>query len=175
MPVWVNPSDVVAAQLITTSVMNDDIFDNLRALHDPPTALGTLDEGSEYTTTSTSFADIDATSGKFAQTIVTGGGDVLIGAVLTLTGSTTANLNLNVHDSVAGADLAANDGLCKQVIGTGGSEVVTFLFLHRSVAAGSHTYKLRWKVSTGTVTMNVGGDTSNQRDVHPQFWVREIS
>ena len=49
--------------------------DNFRALKDPPSADYVLNEGSDYTTTSTSFVDVDATN--LALSITTKGGDVL--------------------------------------------------------------------------------------------------
>ncbi len=51
---------------------------------------------------------------------------------------------------------------------------VCFVRLVTGLSAGSHSFKLRWKTSAATATLLAGAGTSG-KDVHPQFWVREIS
>ncbi|MGB1284983.1 MAG: hypothetical protein ACPG7F_00500 [Aggregatilineales bacterium] len=126
------------------------------------TAAYEADEGSNYTTTSTSFVDVDGTN--FAHTItVPASGKVLVGFAGGI--SATARVKLNV--SAAGSDVAGDDGIFTvQASNVNGS----FAYLCTGLTAGSREFKLRWKVNSGTGTIYAGaglGDFDN----HPQFWV----
>jgi len=46
-------------ELVTASMLNVGLRDNLNALKAPPTAQRVLDQAADYTTTSTSFVDVD--------------------------------------------------------------------------------------------------------------------
>lgn len=154
--------------LVTVAEFNEQIRDNMLALKDPPTDLYDADEGADYTTTSTSFADIDATN--LALTITTTGGDVLI----TFTGATInsgGNTLFDVHESVANARLGGDDGITRA---PGSGVPLAIAYWVQGLAAGSHTFKLQWRVNAGTATLYAGAGTSNA-DIHPQFAVREVS
>jgi hypothetical protein len=145
--------------------MNVHIRDNLLALKAPPTSSYVLNQGADYTTTSTSFVDLDATN--LALTITTTGGDVLIGFygyVYNATGSTFFDVLLD------GVRVAGDDGLLRT---STAAFPFSCAYLKVSLAAGSHTFKLQWKVNTGTTTLYAGAGTASN-DVHPQFWVREV-
>jgi hypothetical protein len=164
---WTDPKTWQTGEALTASDMNTHIKDNLNALKAPPTEHYECDEASDYTTTSTSFVDVDATS--LSLTIVTTGGDVLIGFCGFFQQS-AAVVFLDVHESVGNARLAGDDGIARP---GNGFEFVSFIWLATGLDAGSHTFKLQWKVSAGTGTLYAGaGGTS--LDLHPQFWVREI-
>ena len=126
------------------------------------------DEASDYTTTSTSFVDVDGTN--LALTIITNGGPVLVhfhGMFYT----NGARMWLDVD--VDGTRTAGDDG----IIGAWQTAnfTVTFSRLITGLSAGEHTFTLQWKViSGGTAKLYAGAGTSNA-DVHPQFWVREVS
>ena len=73
---WTTPKTWADDELVTANVMNTHVRDNLNALKAPPTARYELNRTSDYTTTSTSFVDVDGT--KLALTITTSGGDVMV-------------------------------------------------------------------------------------------------
>ncbi len=50
----------------------------------------------------------------------------------------------------------------------------SFFKLIQGLSAGVHTFKLQWKVNSGTATLLAGSGTANG-DIHPQFFVREVS
>lgn len=75
---WTTPK-TWAAEPLTSSDLNTYVRDNQNHLKNrlDNNAEHTANEGSDYTTTSTSFVDVDATN--FSHTITTNGGAVLIG------------------------------------------------------------------------------------------------
>ena len=165
---WVSPKSWAVNELLTASNMNIHLRDNLGALKDPPTDYYDFNEGADYTTTSATFADIDATD--LALTITTTGGDVFVHFHGLVKNSTTERTYFDVD--VDGARTAGDDGITLQ--GGTDTESISFTRLIAGLSAGAHTFKLQWKVSGGTATLYAGAGTANF-DVHPQFWVRELS
>ena len=75
---WTTPKTWTVDEVVGASDMNTHLRDNLVALKDPPSAIydgGTL----THTTTSSTFADVDAVNLKLSVTIT--GDTVLIGFV----------------------------------------------------------------------------------------------
>lgn len=164
---WTTPKTWTSEPL-TSLDLNTQLRDNLEALKDPPTASYTLNETSNYTTTSTAFVDIDAT--RLALTITTSGGDVMAhfhGVI----GAAAGRVNLDLD--VDGVRHAGDDGLTRLDTITA---PVSFTRLIRGLSAGTHTFRLQWRVSSGAnATLYAGAGTAPQFDLHPQFWVREVS
>ena len=160
---------------LVASDLNTHLRDNMEALKDPPSAQNIADEASQYTTTSASFVDIDATEGKFQHTIETNGGDVMIWAMLSLEHNQTSQIWFEVD--VDGSPLGGDDGIHTIACHTAGKRAgvwATILVFATGLAAGEHTFKLQWKTNSGTVTLYAGDGTSNE-DVHSVFGVREVS
>ena len=157
---WTTPKTWAVDELVTASDLNTHIRDNLNALKVPPTDHYELNEGSDYTTSSTSFVDVDATN--LALTITTTGGDVLVH----FHGYTVNQgyFDLAVDGSRAGGD----DGCIRFTTGP-----VSFTRLITGLAAGEHVFKLQWKTVGAALTLYAGTGTAGY-DLHPQFWVREI-
>ena len=169
---WTTPRTWVTGEVLTATDLNTHLRDNLDALKAPPTAHNELDESSNYTTTSVTFVDIDATN--LSLTIETTGGDVLVGFVGSVMHSTSGAVVLLDLD-VDGSRLADDDGfLGVRPTNSSTSGNVSFVYLVTGLSAGSHTFKLQWRVTGGTATMHNGAGTANA-DVHPQFWAREVS
>ena len=119
-------------------------------------------------TTSTEFVDVDAA--KLSLALTTNGGDVLVGFTGTVlssqaTGATFLNL------AVDGVDYIADDGIYRSAAikaGSQGHVPISFVILVTDLAAGSHTFKLRWKTTVNnTASMEVVR-------LHPQFWAKEL-
>ena len=149
-------------ELVTANVMNTDVRDNLNALKAPPTARYELNEASDYTTTSTSFVDVDGT--KLALTITTSGGDVMVH----FHGTMDSYVLLDI--AVDGVRVGGDDGIVRAQ----NLDDVSFTRLIAGLSAGEHTFKLQWKVPSGTGKLYAGAGTSGF-DIHPQFWAREMS
>ena len=172
---WTAPTTRTTGELITAAIWNTDVVDNLDALKAPPSSDSILDLGGDLTTTSTSFADVDATN--LSETIVTTGGDVMVHFHGTVKGS--AGFRLYFEIDMDGSAVAGDDGIALEGVHTDatflpGLKTVTFTRLITSVSPGSHTFKLQWKVSSGTAILYAGAGTANY-DVHPQFWAREAT
>jgi hypothetical protein len=169
---WTAPTTRSTGELITASIWNTDIVDNLVVLKDPETQSYILNEGADYTTTSTSFVDIDAGTGantKLRLDPTTQGGDLIVHFEGTFyQASAITGIDLLVDGSRLGGD----DGL---LVAYHGLRVPTALTrLLTGLAATTHTIKMQWKVVSGTATLYAGAGTGNY-DCHPQFWTREIS
>jgi len=168
--IWSPPRSWSTGELVSASLLNSHLRDNLEFLKTPPTALYTLNESSDYTTTSTSFVNIDGT--KLSLTITTAGGDVLVGfcgCILESAGSVFFDVEVDTVRT------AGDDGLC--VVSPSSSTQrlnASFFKLIQGLSAGVHTFKLQWRVNGGTGTLFAGAGTSNG-DIHPQFFVREVS
>lgn len=167
--VWTAPKTWVVGELVTAALLNAHMRDNLEFLKTPPTALYTLNESSDYNTTSTSYVNVDNT--KLALTITTAGGDVFIG----FSGSITASGSLNAFFDIEidGVRNGGDDGLIAQGAAASARQNVTFFKLVQGLSAGSHTFKLQWKTSANTLTLYSGAGTASG-DIHPQFFVREF-
>lgn len=157
--------------LSSAADFNEQIRDNLLALKQPPTAHYEANESSDYNTFSTTYANIDS---DWSFTVTTHGGDVLIG--LAAVASTIGAFAL-LDVVVDGTRIANNTsgGIRRIELSSGGN--VSFLRWIRGLSAGSHTFTLQWKHSSGGVnsaTMRAGSGLAAQ-DVHPRFWVREVS
>jgi hypothetical protein len=107
-------------------------------------------EGSNYTTASTSFVDVDATD--LSITITTGARRALIVANCVVSHSTSARVDLDVD--LDGARLGQTLGLAStRMTATGILHSLAICHLTAVLTAASHTFKLQWKVDTGTGTM----------------------
>lgn len=167
---WVSPRTWTTGETVTSTIMNAHVRDQLTALKTPASFYYKANEVSDYTTTSTSFADVDATN--LAATFTTGGGMVLVGFHGSFAASTNP-LILCLDLLVDGASWGGDDGIVTTNIQGTTEGWCGFVVLLTGLSAASHTVKLRWKTTTGTMTMFAGAGTSGF-DVHPQFWGLEI-
>lgn len=176
---WTTPQNWTSTPF-TASNLNTQIRDNFLALKDPPSAIYDANEGTDLSLASTSWADVDATEGKFQQTLTTNGGAIMV--CLNASFGASAALVFYLDVMVDGVPygvttLGAGDGLLAtrmEAVGTAIDAQVFFFRILQNIAAGSHIFKLRYKVNTGTATLYRGAGTANA-DIIPQFFVREIS
>lgn len=170
---WTTPATWSVDQLVTATLMNTHIRDNLNALKAPPTDVQDVNEGADYTTTSTSFVDIDSAGDPDLNlTIETGGGDVLVTFYGTFA---NAGGHINLDFTVDGVKHGGDDGLLRSASTALGHKNLTFAVWVQGLSAASHTFKMQWKVDAGTATMYAGAGTGTGLDVHSQFAVREVS
>lgn len=163
---WTSPRTWVNDEPLTADQLNTHLRDNLNALKSPPSASVLLDEPSDYITTATSFVDIDPA--RLGLTLTTSGGDLLVGFFgVVVISSYYAFFNL----AVDGVAVAGDDGL---TAATPNQDSVSFVYLLSGLAAGVHTIRLQWCVSGSSARLYAGAGTAS-RDLHPQFWAREVS
>jgi hypothetical protein len=166
----------VDGERLTLHDMNTFLHDNLEALRNPPTAVYiTNGRSTNYSTSSTSFVDVDSTN--MALTITTtgtpGGGvsAVFIGFCGTVYGAAQIYFRVLEDGNAIGED----DGIVVVDAITLGSGVRPVSFLYPiNTDAGEHTYKLQWRVASGTGELMAHVGTSG-RDCVAQFWVRELT
>lgn len=169
---WQAPRTWTIGELVTKSILDENVRNNLEFLRTPPSSFGSLNLGADIAFTSTSFAVIDGTN--LAKTITTQGGDVLVWA--TLSGLATGALVAFLAVEIDGVRYDADDGYCVQGIGAGARQVLSYLQVipAASLSNASHTFKLMAKVSASTLTFFTGAGTGSG-DVHAQMGVREFS
>ncbi|MBZ0280169.1 MAG: hypothetical protein K8L97_05480 [Anaerolineae bacterium] len=169
--IWSTPKTWNTGEPLTAADLNAHLRDNLEYLKDKPSNSYLANELSDYSTTSTSFVNIDAT--RFSFNLTTKGEDVLIGFFGSFNQNNASHaiyLDVLVDSNRLGND----DGLLVfYPNSTAVRGVMSFVYLLRGLAAGAHTIRLQWKVSGGTVTLHAGAGTASY-DVHPEFWVKEI-
>ncbi len=173
---FTTPKTYATGESLTAAELNQYQRDNIVALKDPPTDSHIVNEGSDYTTTSTSFVVIDSTD--LSLQITTTGGDVVIAFNGTVRQATSgATVHFEVFKDTDGGGfvaIAGEDGMAlTQATTTNANNTVAINWLLTGLAAGIHTFRLYWKVSAGTATL-WAGTGSGDKDIHTNFWIREI-
>ena len=150
---WTTPK-TWASEPLTSIDLNTYIRDNQNYLQDRVDSSDATAQyirvSSDYTTTSTSLVDVDATN--LAHSITTIGGDVLA------TFAGYANVNSSGSDMYLAVDV---DGTPYTIVktksqGSGHIFNVSFSYVFAGLAAGSHDFTLQWRVSGNTGTLYAG-------------------
>jgi hypothetical protein len=170
-PVTWNPGQVVAA-----SDLNAQLRDNLIYLFARPQNVVKRDNGANYTTTSTSFVDIDGTNLKITLNI--SGGAVLLGFTgVAVGGSIVTNAGPAAFDFLIDSTRyasAGTDGLVANA-NTAYWNGVSMAALVTGLSAGSHTFKVQWKfLGVGTSSVLCAGNGTGGQDFIPTFWAIEV-
>jgi hypothetical protein len=173
---WTTPRTWTTGELVTKTIMDTHIRDNLNALKDPPSDNVDVNESSDYYTSSGTFVDVGYPA--LDVTITTAGGDVLIvlfGTLKCVTGLARCYLDLEIDGTTM---LGGDDGLLcvvpKPIASASDTAPFCLVFLATGVDAGEHTFTPKWKTSAGTMYLFAGAGTTNY-DLHPQLWAREVS
>lgn len=148
---WTAMTDLSAGDLVTEAHM-DAIRGNIEYLLAPNHERQQRTGAGDYTTTSTTFVDIDATN--LACTITTYGGPVLVvvtGSAYHSAANGYCNFDIDVDGNREGGVVR---GLHSVQDTVGGALVpVAFPHLVTGLSAGSHTFKLQWCTLAGTLTL----------------------
>lgn len=144
------------------------LWQAINDLANPPSAIydkNTADPN--LTVTSTSFVDMDATVGKFNLTIPVKGNPVLVGFSGVFTQSSAGAftyLDIMVNGALrSGGSLGL---YLHQHAVTSDYWAFSMAYIVSGLSAGNNTFKMNWKVSAGTTTL--------QSATKPQFFVREL-
>src|SRR6266568_292591 len=155
----VNPGDVISSSSWGNQIKtNEDYLFNGR----PGQAINRNNVG-DYTTTSTSFVNVDNTNLAITATISSG--TVII--AVTATAFNAAGNSMYFDLEIDGVREGGTDGLIK-VIMTNPTNV-SFTWVKTGLSVGSHTFKLQWKV-----TASAGHLQSNSADCRLGFSVKEL-
>lgn len=169
---WTTPKTWTVDELVTASMLNTHLRDNLNYLFSGRGGGGTAvlrDNSGQYTTTSTSFVDVDATNLKIDLTL--SGTKVLVG----FSGVVEHSLGNNrvFFDVDVGGTRHANSFTDGLVMWRGENGPATmgaaFVVLITGLSTGANTFKLQWKVASGT-----GRLKSNSTDSPVNFWAMEV-
>lgn len=163
---WTSPK-TWSSEPLTSSDLNTYVRDNQDYLKDRlDNSVSKIITGTTaLSTSSENFVDID--SEKLSITLTTHGGDVLVGftgTVKSLTRTRPVYINLAVDEVLYFAD----DGIAEVLVDANQSEPLCLVMLVTDLAAGAHTFKMRWKTTNNNVAK------IEITSLHPQFWAKEI-
>lgn len=163
---WVSARTWSSGELVTASIMNAHVRDQLNAVKTPASFYCVVNEGADYTTTSATFADVDATD--LGATFTTAGG--LLFVCFSGCGGHVGNGRIFLDVVVDGTRYGGDDGIIQ--VREPATPVtalnLSFSIVIAGLSAASHVIKLQWKTSGATATMYAGAGTSNG-DLHPMF------
>lgn len=143
---WTDPNTAVAGDPWSASDYNTYIRDNLAYLHSgKPLSWQAKDTGGPYSTNSASLADIDATNLSATLSLTTGR------AHIALSGSFYADAPARLLTLAIDID-GVKYYVGKETLDTNSRLLATTLDLS-GLTPGSHTFKLQWKVGSGTAYM----------------------
>ena len=166
---WTTPkTDWTTGNLVAASDLNA-MGDNLVFVKDrldATTHQYLLDEVSNYTTTSTSFVDVDSTNLSFS--ITTNGGDVICSFYGEVAVSSSSNRTINFNIAVDGTPQVSENGLVG-IIGKDSNRLwFSFVYIITGLTAGTYDISLQWKINASTAILHATDDH------HPAFIVKEI-
>ena len=136
--------------VLSAAQLNANIRDNLLyLLQGRPITVINRTGSSDYTTTSTSFVDVDAANLIITQ--YSQSGRVKLSVTLATLAAVATDFDITVDGTRAGG--AA--GLVRQIGASDGGSTrpITILFIFTGLSVGNHTFKLQWKVDSGTGTI----------------------
>ncbi len=171
---WTTPATWNPGQIVSATDLNTHLRDNMNYVGTGrPKMVQKVDNNADYTTTSPTFVDAHATN--LAATITTNGGAVQVSVTGMYANPPTAGagyFDVAVDGTRIGS--AGADGLCR-VNPPSGSPPSPFSFtvIVTGLSAAAHTFKLQWKVASGTGTLYGGNGTAGQ-DFIPVLSVEEI-
>lgn len=144
---WVAPSTYSVSQVVTAATLNQDIRDNSLYLLARPNGFSKL-TGGAYTTTSGSFVDIDATN--LSKTITMAGTKVLVAFFGNVSNAGASTGYFDV--AVDGTRYGGTQGLVNVLYGSFANDKVSFAIII-TVTAGTHTFKMQWMTTGGTLQL----------------------
>lgn len=164
---WTDPK-TWTAEVLSSSDLNTHLRDNLNALKNPPSDFYTFNDTADWSMSSTSWADIDATD--LNVSITTTGGDVIVHFHGTILGATQSYFDFTIN----GTRHAGDDGIIRMA-GNSLHYAAVFTMIVSGLAAGTYIFKMQWKAAAASaINLFAGAGTANT-DVHGQFWAREVS
>lgn len=161
---WTTPRTWVTSEVVSASVMNAHVRDNLTYLLARPVALAEPLSATDYTVTSTGYVDLDASELNLA--VAPASGRVLIGLNMVAYGSASLSAGLRVNVDAGLQYVYWSENL---MVTTALNMLPTPPILLTGLTVAQHTFKLQVKVNGNTMTIKRTGDAWRLR-----FWVMEV-
>jgi hypothetical protein len=175
---WTTPETRAAGDILSAAKWNEQVRDNENYLFSGRPKFSIFrDNGADYSTSSTSFVDVDGTNLKGVLTI--SGSAVLLGfnCVCASTGGGTTlapDFDFSIDGVRAGA--AGADGLAR------GASLTIYVYpnvglvaLVTGLSVGSHTFKIVWKANAAATVSMYAGSGVGGADFIPHFWGIEVA
>jgi hypothetical protein len=143
---WNTPRTWTPGEVVTASLLNAHLRDNLNALlAGRPLAFVCRTGSADYSTSSTSFVDVDGTN--LALTLNLNGSRVLLVATALIAGSLSNSICYLDWAADGSARAGGTNGLIQSAIGTTGAnfQAVTALAAFSGLSPGSHTFTLQYR------------------------------
>lgn len=177
---WTAPRTWDNNKFVTADDLNEQLRDNFLWLLNRPSAVHTVDEVSNYSTTSTTWADVDGTDLAHTIDVKSGAVEVHFHGAVRISNSGANDTFVYFDVTVDGNRHAGDDGIVGESFDGGnawsGMRTVSFTRRITGLTPGSHTFRLQWRVAssagTTTATLYAGAGTT-RLDVHPQFWAKD--
>jgi hypothetical protein len=169
---WTTQKTMTTADAGSASDWNTYVRDDVTYLHSGRPHFSIFhDHGANYTTSSATFVDIDATN--LTATITITGSCVLVGFEATKSGVGAAQFDITVDGTRLGA--AGADGLSVATGDIGGTVYwpVHVFALATGLSVGAHTFRIQWKSASGA-TLYAGAGSAGT-DYIPHFWGIEVA
>lgn len=171
---WTTPKTWVASEFVDQDDLNVALRDNMRALKAPPGTGYIANDGVDYSTSSSSFVEVDPTLFQFSRSIQTTGAPICI----CFWGSISLSaVGAKVYfDVIKGlTQMGGDDGLVMyQAPAAGRVQNIGLMIWDETPNTPFQTYRLRYKATGGTATLYGRAGTTNY-NVPAQFWFRELS
>lgn len=165
---WTTAKTWATGDELDATTLNTYVRDNQNHLKDRMDNLECVQQlGGNYTTTATSFTDVDATN--LSLTITTNGGTVAVGFVGTLENGGSGNRVYLEVDIDSGTAALSGGQLSITRVGINDQSLpFGFVAMVEGLSAGAHTFKLQWAVSSGI------GKLYASTSAMLEFWVKEL-
>ena len=152
--IWTLPRTWATGEIVTAAQLNTHLRDNLEFLklrEDTPLNHFTCNSTTAYTTTSTTFTDVDGAG--LSGTLTTSGGPLLIGAAGSWKSSGTG-IDVCLDVTVNGARIGhATYGITLLQSVAANLYMPVCWSQARPLAAGTYSLKLQWRTSSGTLSL----------------------
>lgn len=171
---WTNMPTWLPDQVVGATDFNTYLTDNMTYLFSGRGGNTVVrDNGASYSSTSSSFADIDSTNLAITTSIVSGKALILFtGVSIMAAASIQAAFDITVDGTRIGA--SGNDGLVTLQAGTATHKIpFCIAAVKTGLSVGNHTFKPVWRAILGTIVLYAGNGVSTE-DTLPTFSVVEI-
>lgn len=145
---WTDPRDWVVGETVLTALL-DAVSDDLTFLKTPTQARTTA--GASTSTASTSLVDIASVTHTITSNVAVV--EVIFAGVISMAAAGNPTLTLLI-DGVNQGDVSW--GLATLVRTAASSDSISFVFRTASLTAAAHVFKVQWKVSASTATLQAG-------------------
>jgi len=157
---WTTPATWTAGQVIGATDLNTQVRDNGNYLLVRPLKEIKRNNGADYTTTISSFADIDGTN--LSATLTVASGRVRLKLMISTYADSAAGrigaFDFTMDGTRQGS--AFTRGLAQSYIDTN-SRIITIECVITGVSNGSHTFKPQWASVGAAGTLHIYSDSTN--------------